>query len=162
MIRILQDDMAVVVELMKQSPDFNQSLLDAIDNTHLEPGEFPLFYMFGTEMELDIRLKEKGKDSVNKYLKYPLVALRLPSPRSVVGGVSSYTINMAIMMHTSRNLNAEQRTEEVFKPILYPLLEIFFKALRRSGLFTWSGKPIPEHTQIDRMYWGRGAGDKQY
>jgi hypothetical protein len=66
---------------------------------------------------------------------------------------------LAIVNRTDQNYNAEQRLERVFKPILYPLFELFFEALQKSPLFMWPGDlRYPPHTKIDRYYWGTQSG----
>jgi len=53
------------------------------------------YYMYGHRRELANRLLEKDKDSVFKYQKYPLVALRLDTPEEYADGVVTFTLNVA-------------------------------------------------------------------
>lgn len=155
--RILQKDMEVVVALMRTDPEL-VAIATALAATpyKIKVGEDFPFYLYGREQELNSRLVKKATDSEEVYNRYPLIALRMPFVKRVVGNTQYYSINMAIMYQTSRALNDEQRTEEIFIPILYPLYELFFKCLRKSGKFMWDGRQQkPEHTVIERMYWGR-------
>lgn len=113
------------------------------------------FYMFGHIVEINNRLVTKGNDSANKSKRYPLVALKLDIPEKQVGSVTMYNLNIAILMWTNENYNAEQRLENVYKPILYPLYDLFVESLKNSG-FMWEGdRSKPPHTKIDRYYYGK-------
>jgi hypothetical protein len=116
-------------------------------------GDFP-YFMFGHLAEINQRLvlKDRGKNS--KFEKYPLIALRSDIIEQNSGGLSSYNLNVAIFTKTSDGLNAEERLEQVFKPVLIPLYDLFIEQLRKSGLFVWVGHPIPEHTYVERPFWG--------
>jgi hypothetical protein len=116
-------------------------------------------YMYGHIPEINTRLQLKQTDPVNRDKKYPLVILRLDAVSDVVGDMVKYNLNLAIVNRTDQNYNAEQRLERVFKPILYPLFELFFEALQKSPLFMWPGDlRYPPHTKIDRYYWGTQSG----
>lgn len=113
------------------------------------------FYMYGHNSELNSRLLERGKSKTLKYRKYPLIALRLDVDEENQGnGMVKYSLNIGIFAYTKEHLNSEERIEQVFKPILYPLYESFLTELRNSGLFTWAGSPTPKHVKTDRPFWG--------
>lgn len=113
------------------------------------------FFMAGHRMEISKRLTDKDKDKVFKYQKYPLIALRMDIQESVAKGIWSYSLNIAILNYADRKLNAEERMEKVFKPVLYPIYERFMEELRNSTKFFWSGnQDYPEHTVILRPFWG--------
>lgn len=113
------------------------------------------FYLYGHRVEIGNRLKEKDLQAAYKYKKYPLVALRLDTAEKNDRGVIDYTLNIALIMQTDENWNAEERYANVFKPVLYPMYESFLKQLKNVGLFMWdSGQDRPKHTKIDRPFWG--------
>lgn len=118
-------------------------------------GELTPYYEYGHRLEIANMLTEKEKTQY-KYNRYPLIALRLDIlERDTSKGMMEYRLNMAIMTMTDHNYNAKQRYDKVFIPVLYPLYERFFKALKKSGIFTWPGhQEKPEHAPIDRLYWG--------
>jgi len=117
------------------------------------------YYMFGHPKEINNRLQEKGKGKVQKKQRYPLIVLRLDTPEKVIGDVVEHTLNIAIVAETERNLNAEERLQEVFIPILDPLYEKFFEELRNSGLFMWpNNQDKPEHTKVKRYFYGVAQG----
>ena len=119
----------------------------------------PPYYMYGHRREIAARLlKKQTQGAPEKYRKYPLIALRLDTSERIVGSVSHFNLNIAIVHATQVQYNAEERYTNVFKPILYPLYELFFTKLREFGLFMWTGDLIvPEHTKIDRPFYGTAA-----
>lgn len=115
------------------------------------------YYMFGHRLEIANTLTEK-ENSQYKYQRYPLVALRLDMVEENNNGVIHVKLNMAVMTKTESNLTAHQRSEQVFKPVLYPLYDKLIEALRASGIFFWPGNlKVPVHTKVDRYYWGTQA-----
>lgn len=117
----------------------------------------PPFYMYGHVLEINNRLKERNKDIVNKDRRYPLIALRLDIAEPLRDDVYQYSLNMAIITVTQPGYNAEERMANVFKPKLYPLFQLLMKQFQKSGLFMWPvGIDMPEHTKIDRPFWGEG------
>lgn len=112
------------------------------------------YYLYGHRRDINNRLVKKDKDKVFKYQKYPLIALRLPIPEDHSNdGIVSVSLNIAILAFTDRNYKSEERYENVIKPVLEPLYDQFLAALESTGIFTFEGE-IPEHTKIDRLYWG--------
>lgn len=113
------------------------------------------YYIYGHRQEIATRLLEREGDKEYKHKKYPLVALRLDIPEKNVDGMIEYSLNVAIIEFTNKNFTAAERYKNVFRPTLQPLYEDFLLKLRNSGLFTWGGnQERPEHTKIDRPFWG--------
>lgn len=121
------------------------------------PGTFKAldpYYLFGHRLDINNRLLQKNKDSVYKYQKYPLIALRLPIPETHnPDGLTNVSLNVAILALTDQNYKSEERYENVIIPILEPLYDSLVKALRDTSYFSFNGG-IPEHDKIDRLYWG--------
>jgi hypothetical protein len=114
------------------------------------------YYMFGHRLDISNDLRKKSEDKVYKYQKYPLIALNMDFPEEIIGDMIHYTINIGIFMMTDKGYSSAERYTNVFKPVLYPLYEQFFIALRNSGLFSWDGNIYrPRHTKIDRPFWGK-------
>lgn len=113
------------------------------------------FYMYGHRLEINNRLLEKDAEPTQKNKKYPLIALRWETPEDVANGLVEYNLNIVFVTHTEKNYNAEQRQDNVIKPILTPIYEEFLRQIKISGLFTWEGnQKEPNHTKTDRPYWG--------
>lgn len=146
-------DIGAVVEIMR-GPVFSEEF----------SSEFRLeipFYKYGHRVEIAKRLDEQNRDTDKKNKKYPLIALRLDTTEKVYDGIWHFNLNIAIANWTDKNYNAEQRYDQVFEPVLYPLYLRFLEALRQSGLFFWPeehGK-IPPHEKIDRLFWGTAGSE---
>lgn len=143
----LVDDIGTVVTAMRSQA------VKLWDENPSSPVATTPYYLYGHRMEINKELLAKDKSKTLKYQKYPLVALRMDFPEEHRNGLIEFTLNMAILQKTDENYNTAQRYENVFKPVLYPLLESFWVQLRNSGLFIWEGD-LPEHTKLDRPYWG--------
>jgi hypothetical protein len=104
----------------------------------------------------------KDKDKVNKFKKYPLVALRLPVVEQYDGDVVRFSLNITIVAFTDRSYTSEKRMTQVYKPTLYPLYDLFMKSLKDSGLFMWpNAYGMPTHRKVDNMFWGTTGADTQ-
>lgn len=129
---------------------------DTADNILLMP-----FYDFGHRQEIANKLTGKdSEDAPFKYQKYPLIALRLDTEEENSNGMINFNLNIAIVTSTKPEYSSNDRYTKIFKPVLYPLYEQFMEKLMDSGLFSWAGSQVmPEHTKVDRLYWGK-AGDE--
>jgi hypothetical protein len=161
--RYIFDDIGKVVDSMRPlGINYGQPMVDYLA-ANAKPENLPLmpYYMYGHRLEIANRLNEKEKDSVFKYQKYPLIALRMDIGESKSYDMIDYSLNLAILNFTEKGYNAEQRMEKVFKPILYPLYKMFLTQLVNCGLFFYSDNlDCPEHTKYDRPYWGVGDSEK--
>jgi hypothetical protein len=114
-------------------------------------------YLPGHRLEISNRLDAQNKNPAKKYDKFPLIAFNeqygsFPKRR---GSITDWTLNIAILAETKSNYHSEERDENVFRPILYPLYEEFLKYLRESGYFFWSGRQsAPPHDPVPRKFFG--------
>lgn len=118
------------------------------------------YYMFGHRLEISRQLDRKTK---NSKAKYPLIALRMDFNETIEDTFIKCKLNIGIFQFTKMNYNTQQRYDNVFKPILYPLYYLFLEELYHSGLFSWGidgDLEKPKHTKIDRPYWGTPATEK--
>jgi hypothetical protein len=161
MTKYIVDDIGEVIEAMKA----DQAVVQINTNKKLQYGPEPNdvllywndvpYYMYGHWQEIVKILMDKENDPIYKYQKYPLIVLRLDTPEEKKNGMIMHTLNIAILDFTDANYTAEQRYENVLKPVLYPLYESFLVHLKRCGKFTWSGnQEEPPHVKIDRPFWG--------
>lgn len=162
------DDIGAVVNLMrgdkKLLPVFKLLKFDVstFDNTFDESftgtNNTPPFYMYGHRLEIANRLKEMENDKIRKYQKYPLIALRMDIAEANANGIIVVNLNLAILALTKGNMYTPERMDKVFKPVLYPLYESFFEAIKKSGKFFWKGEigEKPPHVKLDRPSWGTG------
>lgn len=100
-------------------------------------------------------LSNMEKDPVKKLQKYPLIILVTDPQGNVDGDVTDYKLNLIIVDRTQINYTKEQRYTNVITPILEPLYESFFTALRRVGIFMWPGQQDkPKHVKTVRPFYG--------
>jgi hypothetical protein len=113
------------------------------------------YYLYGHRKEIANKLLARNKDKMFTFQRYPLIALRMDFAEDRSEGMIRLNLNLGIFAFTDMNYDAAKRYEVNFKPILYPLYDLFFEVLRESELFTWPGDlDNPPHTKIDRPYWG--------
>jgi hypothetical protein len=161
----ITDDIGRVVEAMRPvtAQSYGQPFIDYLTEygTPANAAQMP-YYMPGHPLEIANRLLEKDQDSVYKYQKYPLIALRMDIPEPYrEGGFYEYELNVAIIAFTERNWNYEERLERVIKPVLAPLYDRFLKELWNVGGFVWEGDARrPPHVPIIRPFWGTEEGTK--
>lgn len=140
-------DIGAVVEIMR-GPVFTEEF----------SSEFRLdipFYKYGHRKEIAKRLDEQNRSTDQKNKKYPLIALRLDTTEDIANDIWHFNLNIAIVNYTKANYNAEERYDQVYEPVLYPIYLRFLEALRQSGLFFWTGDTkIPPHRKADRLFWG--------
>lgn len=118
----------------------------------------PPFYMYGHKVEINNELQGKNHKSAQQSRKYPLILLNMDIAENVENGVVKYILNVAIVAMTKETYTAQQRFENVIKPVLGPLYDGFVAGLKDSPDFFWSGdQSIPPHTRVIRPYWGKAA-----
>lgn len=146
--RTIVDDIGTVVQMIRGNGVITSYEEDTIT--------VPPYYIYGNRLEIANTLLEKDADSVLKFRKYPLIALRLDFPeRQRSGELVELTLNIAFLMLTEEGYNAKQRYANVIKPILYPLVDLFFQRLLESGLFVWPDVGnLPDHDKWDRPFYG--------
>jgi len=153
---VTDDIGAVVTRMQGLDISYGSGMISYLDNQSMSDSNRLLapFYMYGHRKEIANTLLEMNVDKVRKYQKYPLVALRMDIPEPYVNGITELRLNIIIAAYTDKNWNAEERMTNVFKPVLYPLYKRFLEELWKGGEFFWQGSKIPDHTKIDRPYWG--------
>ncbi len=107
-------------------------------------------YMAGHFVEVNSRIISKSK-SPQRMDIFPLVALRLDTTPNVTQGLIKYDLNIALLMATKAEWDAEYRYKEMFPKYLTPLYVMFMRALKEVRLFCWEGEDIP-HLPIERPY----------
>ena len=120
-----------------------------------------VYFMYGHRKEVNQRLLEKSEDKVYKYQKYPLIVLNMPFSEDISSDrVIELSLNLAVMDYTDTTYISEERYEKVFAPILEPIYELLLDKIENSGEFMNIGKP--EHTRIDRLFWGTEGGQQTF
>lgn len=148
MITVAVDKIGEVVASMR-----NLSAADAAKFGITAGLESP-YYFYGHPIDMNRQMMDRDKARATMNKVYPAVALRLPIQEEISGGMVKYTMNIAIFAETDLELSAPERYEQVIKPVLIPLYELFLDRLKKGG-FTWEGnQKYPPHTKIDRPHHG--------
>lgn len=143
---------------------FNE-IVTSVRNDAAKPGVGVIlaaspFYMHGHPKEIINTLSKKDKHDVQKYNKYPLIALfqdfteEMGEDQTIR---SSAELNMVIVMNTSQDYTAENRYDNTFRTVLYPLYDLLIKHIEQSGWFKGVDPGLVSHNKIDRLYWGRSG-----
>lgn len=109
---------------------------------------------YGTKRTINVKLNGKNGGEYS-YQKYPLIALRLPTEIKVVGASESFEANILIAHFTSKQYRPEERIANKFKPILWPLKDLFLDMVIRSGEFNSFNA---DYSWIDRLFYGQESG----
>jgi hypothetical protein len=150
---IVDDIGAVVARVRKRWITADSDRLTA-DNTNVtaDGGILPV-YDYGYSLEVINRLIAKNKVGQ----RYPLIYLAMGFPEKKANRILSCTLDIGIYEYSKAEYYTQDRYEKVFKKTLYPLYDMFFDELYKSGLFFWDGQEdlqMPEHTKTDRPYIG--------
>lgn len=146
---------------MNQQPVYVTDMIGeaaaAVDTALFVPGVFPhVNFIHGHPLEIIADLQEKLQIDAIKAERFPLIMLfhdfEIVRDSNVMYGTA--TVNMAVATLTQPNYTSEQRYANTFKPILYPIYYELLKQIGKSGYFS-NAMALVNHTQIDRVYWGR-------
>jgi hypothetical protein len=119
------------------------------------------FYMHGHPLEIINTLAEKDRNDVHKFNKFPLIALfqdfteTMGESQAVKSEVTD--LNLIIAVNTSPEYSSEQRYDNTFRPVLYPLYDLLIEHITKSRYFANTDPGLVPHNKIDRLYWGRSG-----
>lgn len=118
----------------------------------------PVYYLHGHPVEIVNILKERSKHAINKFRKFPLIAL-LQDFEEVKGGNQSVnsqvSLNLIIATRTESKYLSSERYKLNFKPILHPIYEYLLDRIALHPAFGGMAPGVIPHTKIDRLYWGK-------
>jgi len=117
----------------------------------------PPYFLYGKRTYVNWVLANMNNSKVEKYRKYPLIALRFDN-EDEIQEIQTHNLNIVIAGLSKHEYLVDERYSNVIKPILDPLYLSFMKNLRDCGLFTWpytgNTNGWPSHVRVDRPYWG--------
>jgi hypothetical protein len=136
-------------------------IVSAVRAEYDEANNLEPYYMYGHPREIANRLSLKDKSQVQKFQKYPLIVLLQDFQES--HGDTNYNydytlpITALIVTKTRPTYTSEERYENTFKPILYPIYELLIEKINISeDIITQSIETI-EYTKTDRLFWGAAS-----
>lgn len=143
---IMTDEMKLV------AADVNTELADWLVTMNFAAVNFE----FGSIIELNQRLLAKDKTDENRVLKFPLLYMQTPFKlQHDKWGKFATTqgLDFFIIHETNKTWTSDERVENVFKPVIYPIYAAFIKVLNKSGARVQTFQN-PVHGQYDFYYWG--------
>ena len=106
----------------------------------------PLTFIPGSKKEIEQTLVEWSKDPDKKDAKYPCLILFTPIPQVQGDQGKTYdsvaTVNMALLMTTEKTYHLQERIDNVYKPVLDPIYELFKTQLLLSNYFDWENSRV--------------------
>ncbi len=136
---------------------------DIIQNVSKEIGRLVLFD-WGHHHEVAARLQEKnGGMSDAERTKFPLVWLvcDFPEEKGYQSDVyAKCSTQLIIASLTDQNFTMEQRAEEIFLPVLYPIYSSILTQVSKERRIQVPTRDMISHTKVDRYYWMGGMDEK--
>lgn len=119
-------------------------------------------YMYGPIQEIEANLIEAamsyGLSGGITTTSYPLIAIIQDFPEDMGVNSGYYTeVNFPIVLIatlTDKNFKTPTRYETTFKPVLYPLYQLFLEEIARDGRIIGNDPNTFEHRKYDRVYYG--------
>jgi len=109
------------------------------------------YYMHGHPQEIVNIMSQKAKSDSSKTM-FPLIALFQDFEEDIATGFFTANLNIIIANRTKPEYTAAERYEKNFRPVLYPILEMFERALKVNRMV----ESIEfEYTKIDHVFWGK-------
>jgi hypothetical protein len=117
-------------------------------------------YLTGHYTEIKERLASKSNSITQKLDRYPLVCLfqDFVERKGLQSGYyCEATLQLMIVHHTRKEAYNEDRYNNVFRPILYPIYEDLMKQIVKCKLIIDENVSLLAHDKIDRPHWGNPA-----
>ena len=123
---------------------------DTVNN--LEP-----YFTYGHPREIANKLSLKDQNAVDKFRKWPLIALitdleqNFNDDPNIYYELSPFTV--LIVVNTIKTYTSEERTVNTLKPILYPIKKLLIEKIIESKAIYAPRQKI-KYKQIDKYGWG--------
>jgi hypothetical protein len=95
-----------------------------------------LYFLYGNTIEIANTLNEKDYSNTYKYKKYPCIVLYTDNINTEIALFEAYTLYILILANTKHDFKTYERINNVYKPVLYPILDIFFDYVKNYELFS--------------------------
>lgn len=114
-----------------------------------------LFYMYGHPLEIVNRLQVLSTSKTKQLQQFPLIALftDIPLVVNTTGIYGTANLKLIIATSTKPEYSSEERLENTFKKILYPIQDIFLDEVYKHRQFTYELDLA--YTTTDRFFWGK-------
>lgn len=121
-------------------------------------------YDYGSFKEVQKRLIEKGKDSVQRTDKFPLMILTTPiveTRGTEQKYLATVNVNLTLVAETSKDYTTQERLTNIYKPVLYPLFDSLMAELTNMEYFDTNDYSRLEYTYTDFFYYSGSAAYEQ-
>lgn len=138
-------------DITQKASDNLLSTLEAQD-----PNITGIRFEHGHYLEIAKRLEILSKGSlVDKQSKWPLIGLFRDFPETPqVGQFSQIKVTLFIAMWSEPNLSSDEREQQNFIPILFPIYNEILEQIDNDIRFQTTTVEEIDHTKIDHYYWG--------
>lgn len=122
----------------------------------LENGLEP-YYDYGHILDILAKLSNKDRHDIYKFQKYPLICLITDIEQNISTEQSilyEFSPRILILAQTNKNYTSQERTENIFKNILYPIYNQFIIDLANYEHFDFKPTNYIPHSKTDRYSWG--------
>lgn len=126
----------------------------------IDPAYTGVRYDYGHPSDIVAKLVSYNATEEFRYKKYPLIGLFLDFPQSkgiAVNVTSRVRFNLFIAVGTTQSFSPEERTQNSFIPLLYPIRDEFFNQLSKHNYILKPEGKQYVHEQVDRYQWGKGG-----
>lgn len=115
------------------------------------------YFAYGHPLDVANKLALMEQDSTYKSQKFPMVLLILDTELRKGESIQyeySHSPQILILANTEPAYISEERTTNVFKPILYPIYRNLITAMTKCPYIAYNPNGI-DHTHTDRYFWGK-------
>lgn len=131
-------------------------VMEVVGNVAVALGR-PVYFDYGRHPEVQKNLIKKDKSITQKNQKFPLVWLVMDFIEDRTSSKDVYCVlpnlSIWIITNTKEEYSMDERRDNTFVPVLYPIYDELLNQFRKSLSFERSPLGIP-HSKIDRAYWG--------
>lgn len=142
--------------------EFTISGETGIDFTNKSWKALEPFYDYGHIIDIMNKLTIKDGNAINKYQKYPLIALILDIEENHDKGINyiyEFAPRIIILDTTDKNYTSQERYINVFKITLYPIYENLIKNIKDYQNFDFKPTMLLPHKKYDRVFWGNESAN---
>lgn len=104
------------------------------------------------------KLTAKDSNEVLKFQKYPLICLILDQEENRGKDIRfelSFAPRILIVTDTKQEYTEQDRTENTFRPILWPIYDILVDEIKHYEHFSHKSRSLFDHKKYDRYTWGK-------
>lgn len=159
------DDIGRVIQAIRDTTVTQVTGLKSLNATAFLNGYDPdsivaPFFFNGRRKEIVNKVSDLEKHNTPK--TFPLIALNGDYQYIRRGKLIDYKLNLLIAVSTKAEYSTEEREENNYIPVLYPLYESFLDCFNKVGLFMWDTTEdavVPPHQPVNRYYYGTNNSD---